>query len=322
MGFTRRSALLTIVAMTAASASADSAPESSRVTAAAVAKAGAENASAEDKPAADEPKVPRGRTWHHVRSPSSGEPLAIGTYQAGCVAGAARLAPKGDGYMVARPARRRHFGHPDLVDFVRTLGAGVAEHELGQIVIGDLGQPRGGPAPDGHSSHQSGLDVDIWYPLPESEAKTGATDARKRRALRPLPVANLPAKKLTAHWSPKVGRVLALAAADPRVDRIFVNPVIKHALCESEQDRAWLRKLRPWWGHDAHFHVRLSCPKGDSACKGQAPVPEGDGCEAVDWWFKPEARAERDQERAAYRARIGPGDQLPPACEALLAAED
>ena len=43
---------------------------------------------------------------------------------------------------------------------------------------------------------------------------------------------------------------------DPLVQRIFVNAAIKKALCrEAGDDRAWLEKVRPWWGHDYHFHV-------------------------------------------------------------------
>ena len=57
--------------------------------------------------------------------------------------------------------------------------------------------------------------------------------------------------------------MLEVAASDPVVDRIFVNPVIKRELCTHEPPGSlWLRKLRPWWGHHDHFHVRLRCPPG------------------------------------------------------------
>jgi penicillin-insensitive murein endopeptidase len=266
------------------------------------------------------PVVP-GREWHDVRKPLAGPARSIGGYSAGCVAGAEPLPPQGDGYLVMRPSRHRHFGHPQLVDFIRTLGARLKQQMLGAPVIGDLGQPRGGPAPDGHASHQSGLDADLWYPL-VATANGIPTNARARRALKALPVANFPRAALTEHWNPRVPRVLQLAATDARVDRIFVNPMIKRALCQSEQDRSWLRKLRPWWGHDAHFHVRLSCPKDSPACHPQPALAQGDGCDQVDWWFSKEATAERDEERARYRAKVGPGDILPNECAAVLAAAD
>ena len=36
------------------------------------------------------------------------------------------------------------------------------------ILVGDIAQPRGGPALSGHASHQIGLDADIWLtPMPD-----------------------------------------------------------------------------------------------------------------------------------------------------------
>jgi penicillin-insensitive murein endopeptidase len=108
---------------------------------------------------------------------------------------------------------------------------------------------------------------------------------------------------------------LETAARQPQVDRIFVNAAIKRALCqETKGDRSWLRKLRPWFGHDAHFHVRLRCPADSPACDQQAPVPPGDGCGAdLAWWFSDEARSpfKRKGEPKAER-------QPPAACMALL----
>jgi len=74
------------------------------------------------------------------------------------------------------------------------------------------------------------------------------------------------------------------AARDPRVERIFTDPVVKVAMCQMEKgNRSWLRKIRPLNGHDYHFHVRMSCPKG-SICRDQDPPPPGDGCaEAAEW---------------------------------------
>lgn len=256
-----------------------------------------------------------------MRSPAPGKAQALGEYSAGCVLGAEPLPREGDGYYVKRPQRRRHFGHPHLLEFVHSLGTALHEQDLGAVVIGDLGQPRGGPAPDGHASHQSGLDVDIWYPLAQT-ARGIPKGAAARNALQAQAVANFPRRKLTEHWTPRVGQVLKVAATDARVSRIFVNPVIKEALCKTETDRSWLRKIRPWWGHDAHFHVRLSCPLDSPACVPQAELPAGDGCDAVDWWFRPQSASERDEERQKYRSRIGPGDRLPAQCSDVLASPD
>ena len=89
-------------------------------------------------------------------------------------------------------------------------------------------------------------------------------------------------------WTSAYTKVVKTAAEDPSVTRIFVNAAIKKEMCsEAGTDRRWLAKVRPWWGHSEHFHVRLACPDYRE-CKGQPPVPTGDGCgHALDSWFRP-----------------------------------
>ena len=80
------------------------------------------------------------------------------------------------------------------------------------------------------------------------------------------------------------------AALDPEVERIFVHPGSSRRCAHRvEGDRAWLGKVRPWWGHDTHFHVRLACPPGEGLCRNQEPPPAGDGCGAdLAWWLTDE----------------------------------
>ena len=83
--------------------------------------------------------------------------------------------------------------------------------------------------------------------------------------------------------------VIRDAAQEPSVQRIFVNAAIKKALCrEAKGDRSWLSKIRPLYGHDYHFHIRITCPAGATDCKSQPPPSEGEGCSAGDlaYWFK------------------------------------
>ena len=81
--------------------------------------------------------------------------------------------------------------------------------------------------------------------------------------------------------------IMKAAAKDPRVARIFVFPGAKVRMCKEEKgDKSWLRKVRPWWGHHYHFHVRLSCPKGMRGCVDQATPPAGDGCADAQTWVK------------------------------------
>ena len=90
-------------------------------------------------------------------------------------------------------------------------------------------------------------------------------------------------------WTPGHFAVIKAAAEDPKVERIFVNAAIKKALCrDAGTDRAFLHKVRPWWGHNYHFHVRIGCQPGSPECKAQDPAGDGEGCgKDLDYWFSP-----------------------------------
>jgi penicillin-insensitive murein endopeptidase len=119
--------------------------------------------------------------------------------------------------------------------------------------------------------------------------------------------------------------VLRDAAQEPSVQRIFVNAAIKKALCrEAKGDRSWLSKIRPWWGHDYHFHIRMSCPPGSSDCKGQPSQAGGEGCGAGDlaYWFKDSIihpAPPKEPSKPSHGITLA---QLPAACRQVLAAPD
>jgi penicillin-insensitive murein endopeptidase len=250
--------------------------------------------------------------WSIVDGPTTGPARAIGGFSHGCLAGGTKLPDEGPGYEAIRLSRHRDFGHPDLIAFIKRLGRGAQSAGLPLFYVGDMAQARGGSLPYGHASHQTGLDVDIWFTLePRS----------------PLPVAaredvDLPSMLRADHRDVDANRfgrrqitLLRLAANDPNVDRIFVNPVIKMALCRrvSQSDHGWLHRLRPWYGHDEHFHVRLKCPADSPDCETQAPLPDGDGCDAtLRWWFdRPPPQPREATERP-------PRPTPPAACRAVL----
>jgi penicillin-insensitive murein endopeptidase len=239
----------------------------------------------------------------------------IGSYDRGCLAGGAALPLEGDGYQVMRVTRGRYYGHPELIAFIQGLAADLARDGHPGLLIGDLAQPRGGPMRSGHRSHQIGLDVDIWF-LP-APAEPLSDEARETLAA-PSQVA-ADGRSVNGTWGPLQMAALRRAAIAPEADRIFVNPAIKRALCDTvNDDRAWLAKVRPWWGHDAHFHVRLACPSDQPACIMQPPLPAHDGCDAgLDWWFSADAAAEPAQRRKGPPPRELTLDDLPPACRAV-----
>ena len=232
--------------------------------------------------------APRSNGWSVIETPTRGPAQAIGGAANGCLAGAAQLPADGPGYEVIRLSRRRYFGLGDMVDFVEGLGRRAQSAGLPLFYVGDMAQPRGGPLPFGHASHQTGLDVDIWF---TAETRPGLPlAAREEPALPSMLTSGNPPRVDLTYFGKRQVSLLHLATADPRVDRIFVNPVIKLALCRGFGGATvggtdWLHRLRPWWGHDDHFHVRLRCPDTSPECEPQKPIPDGDGCDAAleDW---------------------------------------
>ena len=95
--------------------------------------------------------------------------MAIGYYPRGCLQGGVELPATGPTWQVMRLSRNRNWGHPELVKFLERFAPLAAEATGWKgILIGDMAQPRGGPLPFGHKSHQIGLDVDIWFmPMPD-----------------------------------------------------------------------------------------------------------------------------------------------------------
>jgi len=253
--------------------------------------------------------------WSTVGYPLAGPPQVIGSYAAGCIAGAVALPLAGDGYQVMRPSRNRYYGHPLLVRFVQRLGRQTAAGG-GRLLIGDLGQPRGGPMPNGHRSHQSGLDVDVWFLQQPRDRLLSRSEVERIE----MPSMIRPAEGGLNHsrWSLRYRDALKQAALAPEVERIFVNPIIKQSLCDSETAPTWLEKVRPWWGHDAHFHVRLACPPGDGQCQPQKPFPPGSGCDAdLARWVEEIVQATLSPK--PYRKPEPPSaDRLPAACDAVL----
>jgi len=238
--------------------------------------------------AALEPGAATASFWSDVTSPTPPPAHVIGSPANGCLAGAAALPLDGPGYQVVRVSRHRFFGHPETVRFIERLGRSARAASMPVFYVGDMAQPRGGPMPDSHAAHQNGVDVDVWFTLDPKPALPPLT--RENVDLPSMLLADRSAVDPT-HFGERQVRLLRLAATDPQVDRIFVHPLIKRALCRGEfgagvGDRSWLRRLRPWYGHDDHFHVRLVCPPGSPDCRQQPPGPPGEGCDAAvfEWW--------------------------------------
>jgi penicillin-insensitive murein DD-endopeptidase len=268
----------------------------------------------------DDPKNPAKELFARRPNAADLQARSIGFYTKGCLAGGVALPINGKTWQVMRVSRNRNWGHPELIAFMERLAAKVPKvSDWPGLLVGDMAQPRGGPMLTGHTSHQVGLDADIWLtPMP----KTPLSREEREEMSATMVVAASRTDVDPKVWTPGHFAVIKAAAEDPKVERIFVNAAIKKALCrEAGKDRAFLHKVRPWWGHDYHFHVRMSCPADSPECKGQDPASDTEGCgKDLDWWFRESViHPEPPKEPAKPRPPLTMAD-LPPACRQVLIA--
>lgn len=254
--------------------------------------------------------------------PSIGKAMAIGYYPKGCLQGGVELPVNGANWQVMRLSRNRNWGHPDLVKFLETFAPAAAKATGWHgILVGDMAQPRGGPLPFGHTSHQIGLDVDIWF-MPMPDRKLTAEEREKTSAINLVSDDWKQINQKT--WTPQHAAFIRTAAERPEVERVFVNAAIKKEMCRVQGDKhpAWMEKLRPWYGHHDHIHVRLKCPADSPNCRAQEPVPTVDGCSAtaLDPWFSDKVLHPKPRPANAPPPKALTMADLPPACQNVLAA--
>jgi len=253
--------------------------------------------------------------------PSAAKPQSIGFYSKGCIAGALEMPKDGPTWQVMKPSRHRAFAHPTMIAFLQRLSRdAAAEANWRGLLFGDMAQPRGGPMKDGHASHQIGLDADIYLTeMPNRRL------SREERDTMPLPSV---IDKTTRHidlkrWRPEMLKLIRTAAEEPEVQRIFVHPGIKEQLCKTAgRDRGWLNKVRPMFGHDYHFHVRLVCQPGSPNCEPQESTGKGDGCDKLDWWFDVALQPPKPSSKPYKKPPPIFMTGLPKACSAVLKQPD
>ncbi|TPN34653.1 penicillin-insensitive murein endopeptidase [Mesorhizobium sp. B2-3-3] len=251
--------------------------------------------------------------------PTATAPQSFGFYSKGCFAGGVALPMDGMHWEVMRPSRNRRWGHPAMIALIEKLSRDAASDGWPGLLIGDISQPRGGPMLSGHASHQIGLDADIWLtPMPDRKLTT----SERENISATLMVDEKTHLVNDALWKPMHTRLLKRAASYPEVERILVNPGIKKKLCDTVTgDRSWLRKIRPFWGHDYHFHIRIGCQPGSPACKGQEAAPADDGCgKPLAWWFTQEPWRPNKNPDAPKARDLMTMANLPKQCQFVLDA--
>ncbi len=212
----------------------------------------------------------------------------VGSYSNGCLINGIQANSNAQHYQLYHPQNNRHYGDITLLNFLDRYSKAVHKAGIESVLVGDMSSRYGGPFNKGHASHQIGLDVDIEFSLrrlPKSKLTT------KGNAVL---LVDRGAMTVNQNFNRKYYDMLMIAARDPEVERIFVNPAIKVAMCDmtkDERELPFLRKIRPWHGHAEHFHVRLKCPAGAVHCvKQDRPEPRysiAQEKEEALSWFEP-----------------------------------
>jgi penicillin-insensitive murein DD-endopeptidase len=263
-----------------------------------------------------DPKLPAKEIFGRALSPAELQTRSIGFYAHGCLAGAKALPVDGEAWQVMRLSRNRNWGNPAMIAFLERFSRKAAQKGVWPgILVGDISQPRGGPMLTGHASHQVGLDADIWLtPMPDRTLTRA--EREEMSAVNMVTDDGLSVDR--THWSARQAGIIQAAAEEPEVERIFVNAAIKKALCQTAHGAPWMTKVRAYWGHNYHFHVRIACPAGDATCQPQEPVPPGDGCDkSLAWWFTDEALHPRVDPNAKPKPPLTLA-QLPPECRQVV----
>ena len=203
-------------------------------------------------------------------TPVEAKVRSIGFYSRGCLAGAKALPVDGESWQVMRLSRNRMWGNPAMIAFLERFSRKAkAEGVWNGILVGDISQPRGGPMLTGHASHQIGLDADVWLtPMPDHSLSR--EEREEMSAVDMVAEDGLSVDR--SHWSEAQAGIIRAAAEEPEVDRIFVNAAIKKALCETHRGEPWMNRVRAYWGHNYHFHIRIKCPAGETTCEPQEPA--------------------------------------------------
>ncbi|MCF8059790.1 MAG: penicillin-insensitive murein endopeptidase [Bacteriovoracaceae bacterium] len=229
-------------------------------------------------------------------NPTEGNSESLGFYSGGCLKGAKTFRGNESGLILSQTRRGRFWGHSQLIDVLTELGEFSHKFLKKAVIIGDLSLSRGGPTVGGHSSHQNGLDVDIWFEFAhESTHDFRYWQTEEMKSF-------LSKERLGEGFGKPQRMMISFLAQDKRVERIFVHPLIKKNLCENRKlfNEESLRKIRPWYGHDDHLHLRLACPESDKSCVRQKAPEAGDGCDKLDWWFSKEVKEEQEKFDFSY----------------------
>jgi len=266
---------------------------------------------------------PAKQVFGKMAMPAALNSASHGFYSKGCLAGAVAMPTDGPTWQTMRLSRNRRWGHPTMVGIIEQLSIKANKSGWNGLLVGDISQPRGGPMLTGHASHQIGLDADIWFtPMPRK--RMTYAERENTSAISVLKKGSVYVDD--RRWKKSYEKLLYNAASFPQVERLLVHPGIKKKLCDTVKgDRSWLNKVRPYYGHHYHFHIRIGCQPGSPNCRSQKSTGTATGCDAsLRWWFDvalaPKKKSKTKKPVKKKKKRITTLSTLPAQCRTVVSA--
>ncbi|NLE86441.1 MAG: hypothetical protein GX607_08590 [Myxococcales bacterium] len=206
----------------------------------------------------------------YKKPPFSLMSLSVGHPNAGWQVRAKKL--RDTRYLKVRPSsEKRSYAHPALVLMLQRSARDIGKMAPGaKMFVGDLSYEHGGPI-SGHRSHQSGRDADLAFYMKDKNGK---------RVPSPRFVAfdgDGKARDGSGYvFDDELNWLLVQSwARDTRagLSHIFISRPLRLRLIRFAQRNPHYRKYLPQAQallkqpergepHDDHFHVRITCPKG------------------------------------------------------------
>ena len=203
-----------------------------------------------------------------------GTSVSYGWGNRGRLVNPTRLPRAGEGYWIPPrwAARGLNFGTDEIVRLIAYAGRQVSrEYPGSRIGVADISPERGGPS-RWHSTHQSGLDVDLLFFELDSSGRPASSDAmlhyRGDGVARSATGRNFDVER---NWF-LVKSLIQNPIA--RLQFIFIYDPLKQMLLDYamaigeppdivEEASYLLHQPSDSASHDDHFHVRLYCSKAD-----------------------------------------------------------
>ena len=216
------------------------------------------------------PSSPAKEVFGRAMTPAEAQARSIGFYSRGCLAGAVALPVDGESLAGDAPVAQPRLGPSGDDRLPRAL---LAQGGARGRLAGHSGRR--------HFAAARRADADRPRFAPDRPRRRRVADADARPSARPRRARRDVGRRHGAARRPG-GRPARIGASGrpgssrrrPRSPRSSASSSTRRSrrrLCETHKGEAWMNKVRPYWGHNYHFHIRIACPAGETDVPAAGP---------------------------------------------------